>query len=142
VAVVTDIADAVVTELNAHTFSQAFTAVRHYRPIFDLAEMQDLHVTVVPKGLAMQRADRTRHQVDYEIDVAIQQKVAVVDAATLDPLMGLVEEVIDYFRNARLAAVPEAVCMGVRNEPVYAPEHLDELRQFTSVLTLTFRVVR
>jgi hypothetical protein len=28
------------------------------------------------------------------------------------------------------------------NVPVYAPEHLEEYRQFTSVLTLTFRVVR
>ena len=26
--------------------------------------------------------------------------------------------------------------------PVYAPEHLDEFRQFTSVLTLTFKVWR
>ncbi len=28
------------------------------------------------------------------------------------------------------------------NAPIYSSEHLSELRQFTSVLTLTFRVVR
>jgi hypothetical protein len=30
----------------------------------------------------------------------------------------------------------------VANEPVYAMEHLEEFRQFTSVLTLTFKVWR
>jgi hypothetical protein len=30
----------------------------------------------------------------------------------------------------------------VKNEPVYSLEHLDEFRQFTSVITLTFRVWR
>ncbi len=58
-ALIVDIAEAVVTELNAPstvlgaggTFSQSFTARRLYRPEFDLAEMGDLHVTVVPKGI-------------------------------------------------------------------------------------------
>jgi hypothetical protein len=30
----------------------------------------------------------------------------------------------------------------VANKPVYATEHLEEFRQFTSVLTLTFKVFR
>ena len=141
-AVITDIADAVVAELNGHTFSQPLAAVRHYRPLFDLAQMQDLHVTVVPKALAVERLDRTSHQEDYEIDVAVQRKVDAVDNTTLDPLTALVQEVADFLRGRRLAALPAALCVAVRNEPIYAPEHLDELRQFTSVLTFTYRVVR
>ena len=141
-AVVTDIADAVVTELNAHTFSQAFTAQRHYRPIFDLAEMQDLHVTVVPKGLAIERLDRSRNQHDVQVDIAVQKKCQAADNAELDPLTALVEEIADFFRLRRLTVCPEAVWIRTENAPIYAPEHLDELRQFTSVLTLTFRVVR
>ena len=141
-AVITDIADAVLAELNGHTFSQPLVAVRHYRPIFDLAEMSALHVSVVPKAVAIERLDRSRHQEDYQVDVAVQQKVEAVDNATLDALSGLVQEIADLFKNVRLAAYPGAACVGVRNEPIYAPEHLDELRQFTSVLTLTFRVVR
>jgi len=141
-AVVTDIADAVVQELNGHTFSQALTAVRHYRPIFDLAQMQDLHVTVVPKGLAIERLDRSRNQHDVQVDIAVQKKCQAADNAELDPLMALVEEIADFFRLRRLTAWPEAVWIRTENVPIYAPEHLDELRQFTSVLTLTFRVVR
>ena len=49
-ALVTDVADAVVAELNATAFSQPLEAKRSYLPQFDLAEMKDLHVTVVPKG--------------------------------------------------------------------------------------------
>ena len=39
-AVITDIAEAVKDELNAGSFSQPFTAERHYRPLFELPEMK------------------------------------------------------------------------------------------------------
>jgi len=141
-AVITDIADAVVTELNGHAFGQPFTAARHYRPLFDLAEMAALHVTVVPKGITVERADRSRNQEDVQLDVAVQKKFEKGDNAELDPLVGLVEEIAAHFRAGRLAAYPEAVCVKTEHAPIYAPEHMDELRKFTSVLTLTFRVAR
>ena len=141
-ATITDIADAVVTELNGHTFSQALTAVRYYRPVFDLGEMQTLHVSVVPKGVTIERADRSRNQYDFAIDVAVQKKFETGDAAELDPLMSLVEEIADFFRLRRLTSYPDAVWVRTDNVPVYAPEHLEEFRQFTSVLSLTFRVAR
>ena len=141
-ATITDIADAVVAELNSHTFSQPFTAQRFYRPVFDLGEMQTLHVSVVPKGVTIERADRSRNQYDFAIDVAVQQKFQTGDNAELDALMALVEEIADFFRLRRLTAYQDAVWVRTDNVPVYAPEHLEELRQFTSVLTLTFRVTR
>jgi hypothetical protein len=141
-ATVTDIADAVAAELNGHTFSQPFEAKRYYRPLFDLAAMSALHVSVVPKGVSAERMDRSRHQEEYQVDVAVQKKVEALDNATLDLLAGLVEEIGLFLRDRRLAACPAAVWLRTENVPIYAPEHLDELRQFTSVLTLTFRVVR
>jgi len=141
-ATITDIADAVALELSVHVFSQAFTARRYYRPVFDLGEMTTLHVSVVPKGVTIERADRHRNQYDFAIDVAVQQKFQTGDNAELDALMALVEEIADFFRLRRLAAYPDAVWVRTDNVPVYAPEHLEEYRQFTSVLTFTFRVVR
>ena len=141
-ALITDIADAVVAELNAGTFSRPFAAARFYRPVFDLAEMQALHVSVVPKGLAIERLDRSRNQHDLQMDIAVQQKLGSADNAEIDALVALVEEVADFFRLRRLAACPAAVWVRTDNVPIYAPEHLEELRQFTSVLTLTFRVAR
>ncbi len=140
-ATIIDIADSVVAELNGHTFSQPVSAARHYAPKFDVAEMATLHVSVVPRGLASSSLDRTRDTFEYQIDLAVQQKVDQANPP-LDGLMTLVEEIADHFRAGALASFPAARCTEVKNEPVYAPEHLTELGQFTSVLTLTFKVWR
>ena len=141
-AVITDIAEAVKDELNGASLSQEFTAERCYQPAFELAEMKTLHVTVVPKGMTVEPASRSLIQDDYQIDVAVQKKLNAADNAELDELMGLVEEIGDFFRRRRLDAVPDAVCVKIENVPIYAPEHISELRGFTSILTLTFRVLR
>ena len=141
-AVIIDIADAVVTELNAGSFSQAFTAERHYLPIFELEDLKGLRVTVVPKGVAIQSTGRNSNQHDVEIDVAVQKKLTKTDGTEIDPLMILVEELADHFRFKRLTSYAGAVWSKTQNEPVYAQEHLDQFRVFTSVLTLTFRVIR
>ena len=140
-ATIAEVATAVVATLNAGSFSQPFTAVRHYLPRFELPEMATLKVSVVPKGIASQALDRNRDRVDYRIDVAVQHKTGV-DLATLDALMTLVEEIADYLQATPLVGYPQARCVEMVNEPVYAPEHLEEFRQFTSVLTFTYRVWR
>ncbi len=140
-AVITDIAEAVKDELNAAEFSQAFEAVRLYQPLFELPEMKTLHVTVVPHGVEMQASGRSMVQHDYGIDVAVQKKFEKDEPAELDPLMTLVEETIDFFRLRRLDGL-NAVCVRATNEPVYSQEHMEQFRQFTSVVTLTFRVLR
>jgi hypothetical protein len=135
------IADAVTAELNGTTFSQPIVAQRHYLPTFDLQAMTDLKVTVVPRGISSESLDRSRDSFDYRIDVAIQKKTKV-QVEFIDPLMQLVEEIADHFRSNPLSSYPGARCMNIENTPVFAPDHLQELRQFTSVLTLTFRLWR
>ena len=52
-SLITDIADAVVAELNAApagTFDPAFTAQRRVLPAFELAELAELKVTVAQGG--------------------------------------------------------------------------------------------
>jgi hypothetical protein len=136
------ISDAVVEALNAAILSQPFTAERHYQPVFDLAEMTDLHVTVVPRGVEVSQAARGKVQFDCKVDVAVQKKFEKGDAAELDPLMELASEIAEIFRAKHLEDFPEAAWIKTEHAPVYAQEHMQELRQFTSVMTLTFRVVR
>lgn len=136
------IADAVVEELNGSEFSLGFTAVRHYLPAYELQEMQSLHVTVVPKGVVVATLDRTRCQNDVQIDIAVQKKLVAMSLEEIDPLMKLVQEIADFFKQRRLTAYPEAMWLKTENKPIYAPEHLQNLRQFTSLLTLTFRTIR
>jgi len=141
-ATIIDVADAVVAQLNGGSFSQPFTARRLYRPQFELREMKTLHVTVVPKALTINSLSRGSDSHEYQIDVAVQKKFETETTEELDPLVGLVEEIADRFRTPRLASLPAALCVKVENKPIYAQEHFDEMRQFTSILTLTFRVAR
>lgn len=135
------IADAVTAELNATSFSQSFSAARHYEPTFELSAMATLRVSVVPRGMTSKTLDRNRDSFDYAIDVAVQQKTEPT-LVNLDALMLLVEEIADHFRTHPLSSLPEARCVEVANSPIYASEHLQEFRQFTSVLTLTYRIWR
>ena len=140
-ATILAIADAVVAQLNATAFSQPLVAVRHYQPVFDLSEMTALKVSVVPRSMSSKALDRNRDSFEYQIDVAVQRKVELT-RGNLDALMELVEEIADHFRSHPLAGFPQTRCVEVANEPVYAMEHLEEFRPFTSILMLTYRVWR
>ena len=140
------IMNALLDALNEATgFSQTFTAQRAYRPVIRLSEQDGLRVTVVPRSRALSRASRDRDQEDWEIDVAVQKRlspVAETESAELDDLAKFVDELVGLLRGQRLDIGDDVAVAWVEtvNQPVYAPEHLEELRQFTSVLTVTYRV--
>ncbi len=141
---ITDIADAVVAELNDATSPLAglASAARGYRPAFDLEDMKDLHVTVVPRGIETAGASRGQSQADVQIDIGVQKKLASADAAEIDPLMALVQQLVFFLRARKLAAASSSLWVRTENTPIFAAEHLEQFRQFTSVLTLTYRVMQ
>lgn len=141
-AVIIDIADAVVATLNAAHLSRPLVAGRYYLPEFDLKDMDTLHVSVVPAELEEEMADREQDFGEYTIHVAVQQRVGKLDNATLDGLMSLVEEIGDLFRHQRLPGYEQAQWQKSENRPIYDPKHLKEHGQFTSLLVLTFQVLR
>lgn len=135
-----DVADALVTHLNAGEFSPEFTAERKYQPVYDLPELADLKVSVVPKTVTIETATRQDSYYDCTVDIGIQKKVS--DTAETDALMDLVEQLTDHLRFQRLSELPQAAWLRIENDPVFAPEHLDQQRVFTTVLTITYRVRR
>ena len=144
-ALVIDIADAVTAELNAApagTFSRPFTAARRVQPLFELSELAELKVSVVPKALELSTAGRGIRQHDVQVDVGIQQRLAGEVDDEVPELVGLVEQVVRYLWARPLAAVPAAAWVRAEQQPLYAPEHLLERRLFTGVVTLTYRVLR
>ncbi len=134
------LADAVKDSLNNASFSMSFTAQRLHQPSFDLAELAALHVSVVPKSETIATACRGNSFFDCAIDVGVQKKVA--DDAEVDALLDLVEEIADHLRLKRLDGYPSAAWLSIEHDPVVAAEHLDQNRQFTSVLSATYRVKR
>jgi len=140
-----DIADAVAASLNAPGepgFSQAFNAARKALPAFDLADLAGLHVTVVPKGVEVTGATRSLSQHDHQIDVGVQKKLTTDMDTETATMLGLVDEIAAFLRRRPLAGVPGAAWVRSVNEPVYSPEHLAEKRLFTSVLTVTYRLMK
>ena len=136
-----DIADALVAELNGNAFSRTFTAARAYYPTVELADMSVLHVTVVPKSKSTTPINRISDQEDLAIDIGVQQRFSAGadPIAEADGLMAFVDEIAAFLNRRPLAGLPALAWLGTDNENVYSPEHFAQFRQFTSVLTVTYR---
>jgi hypothetical protein len=143
-SLVLDIATAVAAELNAApqgTFDVPVQALCSVLPVYDLTQMAELKVTVVPKAVQIDGATRATSQFDVQIDIGIQRKLGTDLEAEVAALLDLVNQIAEYLRNRPLDMAPHAMWVSTVNEPVYAPEHLADKRLFTSVLTLTYRAI-
>ena len=137
-AAIVQLADAVVADLNAATFSQPFTAQRSYLPRWKLEELATIRVTVVPKDDVGERASRAQWQEDYQLDVALQQRLGANETAQMDALVLLGQELADYFKS-RNPAGDLATLVAVAFAPLFDPDHLEKHKTLTTVLNLTFR---
>ena len=134
----TEIADAVLEVLNSSGMSPEFTAERTLLPVYDLKALKTLKVSVVPKGRKITQGTRIHTIDEIQIDIGVQKKIS--NDSELDILMKLVEDICILFKAERLEGYPTAICVKKENEPIYDPGHLRQFRQFTSVVTLTFKV--
>lgn len=146
-AKIADIADAVTTAINAAASSLitgGFTAVRKYRPVYQLADLDGLHVTVLPRAQeSIERTGRDKDQIDFSIDVAVQHRMesdATNEEAFMDAVMDLADKIVAQLRHKNLDSVG-ALWIGHAADPPYVPEHLEQYRVGTAVRTLTYRVI-
>ncbi len=136
------IGDAVVAELKKGTFSLAFVPERKYAPDWKLGQLDTLRVTVVIGPIDDTMAARNVPQEDDEISIGVQQRVSAETNAVIDPLVDLVSEIKDFLRGRALADCPEARWVSSSVDPPYDLDQLKEDHQFTSVITLRYRVLR
>src|SRR5512136_3281491 len=134
-AAIVQLADAVVADLNAATFSQSFTAQRSYLPRWKLEELATIRVTVVPKDDVGERASRAQWQEDYQLDVAIQQRLGANETAQMDALVLLGQELADYFKS-RNPAGDLATLVAVAFAPLFDTDHPEKHKTLTPVLNL------
>ena len=137
-----DIADAIVSELEAHTFSETLVVSCRVLPEFELAELKALSVTVVPKSVDIANITRQSSSFTVAIDIGIQQKIGKDTDTEVARLSGMVTEIVAFMNRRKLTNQPAAVFVSIANEPVYAPEHLSGKRLFTSILTLHYKVIQ
>jgi hypothetical protein len=145
-SVCVEVADAVVAEINDAKLGMPLSAARSYEPGHTLDELQVVQISVVPATLEIGQAARSAGSYDYSIQVGVQKKLLAADGEPLrdeiDGLVELTEQIGDLLRNRRLKQYMNACCTGVKHEPICAAEHLLEMRVFTAVLTMTYRVYR
>ena len=142
------IADAVVSTLNGASLSQTFTAARYYVPVQELKDLGTLTVSVVPTAIDSELIARNgMNKEEYLIDIGVQKVIGTgpmtndqVKAAT-DPYMGLMDEIATLFKGTVVVGT-SARCVNVKNAPIFVPSMIDEMRLFTSILVLTFRMIR
>lgn len=142
---VTDIADAVVAEINSAadgTWNLEFTPARAVLPQFDLTELSDLRVTVVPRSVGVSADSRGYSRHDVEIDIGVQKKLGADLDTDIETLLDLVERLVTYMNRRPLTSMPKVAWVSTENDPVYAADHLSQQRVFTSVITLTYRFLR
>lgn len=140
-SLLTTTARAVTGKLNATSFEPDFTAVRQYLPRHALDELGSLTVTVVPKAREMRGSTRGADQHDCQLDIAVQQKIAVGDDDAIDSLMALADQIVEAFRGwVFTEGDVTGRWFGTEQAPVYSVEHLEQASVFTSVITLQIRV--
>jgi hypothetical protein len=142
-----DLSDAVTGALEAETWSMEIEVERSYQPILELenlANLEKVKVDVVPRGQVTTRLSRSQWDRVYQVAVLVRSKPAGMANADLDDLMELVEEISEFFRATYrpLTTMQEFACVSVEHDPCFLPDHLDELRQFTSLVVLNFREQR
>lgn len=138
--VLVQLADAIADSLNAGSFSQAFTAERLYQPVFDLPDLAGLRVSVVPRSVEITSTTRAKSFFDCTVDIGLQLKID--DDIGIDDLLTLAQEIIDALRGVRPPTMSEAIPLSISHDPVVASEHLEQQRVVTSVISLTYRVMR
>ena len=136
-----DIAAAVVATLNANTFSPTFTAVRAYVPVYELADLESLHVTVLPVSVEQDQVDRVAMQELHRVAIGVQQRVDPDDLPAVDALTDLTQAIADYLRDRPLTDYPAAQWESAKIDPVYAADLLETNRTYTGVVTTTYRLL-
>ncbi len=127
---VLNIANAVAAELSD------YHAEVLYFPEFELRELDEMRVVVVPLSTEYKAVSRTAHEELPKVQVGVLKRCG---EDGLDAMLQFVEGLGLGFLNRKLAG---ATCVCVAYNPIYSPEHLRERGQFTSVIELTFKLVK
>lgn len=105
-------------------------------PEFELRDLDDMRVVVVPHSTEYKTVSRGRHEEVLKVQIGFLKRGS---EENLDDLLQTVEKIGLGFLNGKLGG---ATCVCVAYNPIYSPEHLRERGQFTSVIELAFRQFR
>lgn len=151
-----EIADLVVAEINAATFSDDFTATRDYVPQVVVApEAGESHavnielprVAVVPQAREPERLSRNSVARQFVFYIGFYQRINVTDGvpvrSEVDAMVQLVQEVEDFYNDAHLLSGSSgtALAFSASTPQVYDFDALRVDKEFRSYVRLVVREV-
>lgn len=98
------VAQAVATDLEGGSWSQQISPAAKWRVRYQLTELKELKVSVLPGPSTVIARTRGRDQEKYTSDIVVQKQVNPDDLTAVDALVVLAEEFRAYFRNKSLTA--------------------------------------
>tara|TARA_B100001094_G_scaffold330972_1_gene397724 strand:+ start:1965 stop:2456 length:492 start_codon:yes stop_codon:yes gene_type:complete len=122
------------------------TAEMHWLPYFEMEEMNVTNITVVPRQHTSVVKSRTHLEHEVAVDVGIQRRLKRGQKDE-DTEIGWYVALADDIRSLLshddfdLSSGEHVSFLGINSETLLAPDHLNEMRQFTHVLTVTYRVI-
>lgn len=105
-------------------------------PEFELRDLDDLRVVVVPHSTEYKTVSRGRNEEILKVQIGFLKRGS---EENLDDLLQTVEKIGLGFLNRKLGG---STCVCVAYNPIYSPEYLRERGQFTSIIELSFRQFR
>jgi hypothetical protein len=136
------VADAIVSELNAGTWTKSFTSERVFTADIRIEEKGTLIVLVRGVSEKPRTVARGKKIKDVVIEIFATIRFpstedrAVPTNADIDPYVEFLEELAGHFDKARLADIPAAFVESAKSLPSYDEKHLAERLQWTGVVSL------
>lgn len=127
---VVKLAENVVAEL------EEYNAELSFFPEFELRDLDEMRVVVVPVGTQYKTLSRASHEELPRVQIGILKRGSEEE---LPKLLTFVEALGLGFLNRKIGS---ATCVCVAYNPIYSSDHLRERNQFTSVIELTFKVLQ
>jgi hypothetical protein len=139
-ATLTDVAEAIKSEIEGGAWSLPATVVREHLPQYTLPQLDSLRISVVPRGSELERLTRGSKTHVCEVDVGVIGKLESLDNAGLDAHVALADEIVSHFHQRQLEAFDNAFCGASRPDPIFDPGVLESNRVFLAVIRITVTV--
>jgi hypothetical protein len=142
-SLIVNIADSIVTILNAGTFTPTFTAVLEMVPYKKLEDIGSARVVVVPRDVSYEVTARKIRLEEFGIDIGIQSKLTgpeTGDDAAIKTMVTLTESIKRHMYRRDITAYG-AHWIASENDPIYDVEMLRNLRVFSTAISLTYRTM-
>ncbi|MBI9017367.1 MAG: hypothetical protein JEZ07_08925 [Phycisphaerae bacterium] len=140
-ALVIQVADAVTAALNIIEYEIDFIAQRMLVPKFQLGDLKNLKVAVVPTAIESEQLTRSQQERNFSIDIGIQK--LITDDNEVENLLKLVEEISNSFISTGISLDDGQNLLWYKttNDPIYDADMLRDNKVFMSLLTVEYKAL-